>query len=104
VRAFARRSLEQQAPVLAFGSAAAALDFATEHPVAFDALVTDMVLPAMSGGAVAERLGALRPDLPVLFITAYGDVNPRAPRVPVVAKPFTGLELARALRAILDAR
>jgi PAS domain S-box-containing protein len=105
VRAFARRSLERHGySVVAFGSPAEALDFAAEHPAACDALVTDMVMPAMSGGAVAERLRALRPDLPVLFITAYGDVNPKAPRAPVVAKPFTGLELARALRAVLDAR
>ncbi len=74
------------------------------HPV--DVLVTDVVMPGTSGLELARRLRLKREDLRILFISGYldpsGVENSRAPVEPRLSKPFTRIELAGALRALLD--
>ena len=74
-----------------------------------DILFTDVVLPqGMNGRMLAREAEALRPALPVLFTTGYaknaiihnGQLDPD---VQFLAKPYTQQELARKLRAVLDA-
>jgi PAS domain S-box-containing protein len=73
----------------------------------FDALVTDVVMPGMTGDEVARRVRADRPDLPVVFMSGYtasvldlqlGRLDAFAP------KPLSAGRLARALRDVLDRR
>jgi two-component system cell cycle sensor histidine kinase/response regulator CckA len=58
----------------------------------FDVLVTDLVMPDLTGTAIAEKLRALRPNLPVLFVSGYskgtvdGVVDEHSGYLP---KPFT---------------
>src|SRR5512136_1442266 len=42
---------------------------------AFDLLITDMKMPGMEGIELMEKARDLRPDLPVVFITAFGSIE-----------------------------
>jgi two-component system, cell cycle sensor histidine kinase and response regulator CckA len=48
-----------------------ALEIVTTRGDGLNAVVSDVVMPGMSGGMLAERLAELRPELPVLFTSAY---------------------------------
>jgi len=74
-----------------------------------DGLVTDLVLPGMSGVEVAERLRASHPALRVLFITGYmeefvGRQGGLPEGARLLQKPFTPTALAAALRDVLDGK
>jgi two-component system cell cycle sensor histidine kinase/response regulator CckA len=64
-------------------------------------LLTDVVMPEMSGYDLAERISTRRPEVRRLFISGYA---PRVQRVkgPLLKKPFAPEQLARAVRAALD--
>jgi signal transduction histidine kinase len=72
-----------------------------------DLLFTDVILPGMSGKAIAERAQSLRPGLKVLFATGYsrdaivhhGRVDPG---INLLLKPFTYDQVASRVREILD--
>jgi len=75
-----------------------------------DAMITDVVMPRLSGRTLAQRALALRPDLPVLFMSGYAGENIEAlgtllgPRVGFVQKPFDPEVMLGKLRELLDAR
>jgi signal transduction histidine kinase len=48
-----------------------ALDLFRKSPAAFDVVVTDQVMPEMSGGELTRALLAIRPDLPVVLCTGF---------------------------------
>jgi len=50
-----------------------ALDYLNEHPDEFDLIVTDQVMPGMTGVEIAQSILKLRPDLPILLITGYSE-------------------------------
>ena len=105
MRLFAERALQECGyRVLPFSDPAAALAAAVHDPRALDALVTDVVMPTMSGRTVAERIDLIRPGLPVLFMSGYeaGVLPPGAP--PSLAKPFSACELADAVGALFGRR
>ena len=59
-----------------------------EWPV--DLLITDQIMPQMSGSVLLAEARRTRPGLPVLLATGYAEVDPgRAPATPRLAKPFT---------------
>lgn len=76
-------------------------------PAGFDMLLLDMVMPRLSGIQAYETIVALRPDVPVLFVTGYNSetgVSPFMPRAGrhLLAKPFAVASLARKVREVLD--
>jgi CheY-like chemotaxis protein len=101
VRLFAQRVLQDRGyRVLALGDPRLALDTARRDPGAFDALVTDVVMPAISGPALAQLITELRPGLPILFMSGYGgSALPAGTPAPLI-KPFNAPELADAVGAL----
>jgi signal transduction histidine kinase/CheY-like chemotaxis protein len=98
VRLFAQRVLQNHGyRVLAFGDPRLALDSATGDPSMFDALVTDVVMPTMSGPALAELITDLRPGLPILFMSGYGGNALPAGAPTPLCKPFSAPELTDAV-------
>jgi signal transduction histidine kinase/integral membrane sensor domain MASE1 len=101
VRAFAQRVLEADGyRVIAFGDPAGALDALSRDPGSVDALITDVVMPTMSGPALAERIAGAHPGLPILFMSGYaaGELPPGAR--PPLAKPFGAQDLLDAAGAL----
>jgi len=109
VRTLTRRFLEQRGyTVLEAGSDEQALDLWCKHPGTINLLVTDVVMPDMSGAELARRLTLACPELKVLYISGYtGDAILRhglsEGREALLAKPFTAAALAARVRAVLDA-
>lgn len=74
-----------------------------------DLLITDVVLPGMSGPELATALGASRPAMPVLYVSGYASDVTAFHGLPglaahVLAKPFGMDTLVRRVRTILDER
>ncbi len=95
--------------VLSVGSGPEALELLSTFSCDPDLVLTDVVMPEMSGGELAEELARRRPDLPILFMSGYNEdfilaQGLRAGQVELLSKPFTPLELARKVRAMLDRR
>ena len=67
---------------------------------AIDLLVTDVMMPEMTGVELARRASEARPDLPILLVTGYADLPPGGQKLPRLAKPFSLADLARAVRAV----
>jgi two-component system, cell cycle sensor histidine kinase and response regulator CckA len=84
-----------------------ALEIAREHTGPIDLLLTDLVMPRMSGRELALALTRSRARLPVLFMSGYSDETVvhrvEAPDVGFLHKPFTPASLAEKVRAMLDA-
>jgi two-component system cell cycle sensor histidine kinase/response regulator CckA len=109
VRHLARRILEGGGyAVLAAAHPAQALEIAGGHAGSIDLLVTDVIMPGMSGSRLSERLTALRPGIKVLFISGYADAEIAVRGVlhaetALLQKPFTPEALLRRVREVLVA-
>jgi PAS domain S-box-containing protein len=84
-----------------------ALRVGAEHAGVIDLLVTDVIMPGLSGREVADRLTRQRPGLRVLFVSGYTDDTLAPHRVlgvdgAFLPKPFTPDMLARKVRELLD--
>jgi two-component system cell cycle sensor histidine kinase/response regulator CckA len=74
VRALAREILEMCGyTVLEAASGEAALELSERHSGPIHLLLTDVVMPGLSGGEVAERMQRLRPGIKVVFMSGYPD-------------------------------
>src|SRR6266568_1174367 len=109
VLTLSQRALEAQGyVVLAASDAAAALRVVERHGGTIHLLLTDVVMPGLSGRELAERLGAQRPGIRVLYMSGYpGDAVVQHGTLPsgsaFLQKPFSPDGLARKVRDVLDA-
>ena len=90
--------------VLDAASPSAALDIVRAQGADIDLVLTDIVLPEMSGLRLAERVRAERPNMPIVHMSGYPDAASREglePGVNYLPKPFTADALARILRGAL---
>jgi len=68
----------------------------------FDLIVLDVLMPGMSGDALADLLHSLKPQVPVLLMTGdSGDQFVRSAQLPRLRKPFTEQDLVEAVRGLL---
>jgi CheY-like chemotaxis protein len=85
-----------------------ALLFCAEEPGVVHLLLTDVVMPQMSGAELARRIALMLPDIKVLFMSGYTDDSivrhgVLASEVAFLQKPFTADSLARKVREVLTA-
>ena len=108
VRMIARIGLESQGyTVLAAAGGGEAIGLAGSHAGPIQLLVTDVVMPEMSGRQIAGAIRAHRPGIRVLYMSGYTDDAVVLHGVvgatdAFLQKPFTPLGLARKARAVLD--
>jgi YesN/AraC family two-component response regulator len=93
--------------VLGAPTAEHALRLADEYAGPIDLLLTDMVMPGMSGAELAERMHKVRPDARILFMSGYTDDvmvqrGILAEEALLIQKPFASDALLRKVRDILD--
>lgn len=110
VRQLVTRVLEKHGyTVNAFSEGRAAIDYFKERPLDADLLLTDVVMPHMSGKVLADEITTLRPALPTVFMSGYPDdliaqKGALDPRQSLVRKPFRAVELLEAVRSCIDRR
>jgi PAS domain S-box-containing protein len=69
-----------------------------------DLVILDFIMPGMSGADVANRIFAMHPGQPILFVSGYSEtdaVKRVAPDAPLLAKPFRADALAQAVRGAI---
>ena len=84
-----------------------ALGIFAENPGNCDLVITDQTMPGMTGGELARRLMAIRPDIPVILCSGFSEqmTEERARSMGVrsyVMKPLNLHDLAFLVRAVLD--
>ena len=108
LRALAREVLTRRGyQVLDAADGAEALALAERHPGPIHLLLTDVVMPRVSGRELAEELTARHPGLKVLYMSGYTDDavlrhGVLRSAVAFLQKPFGPGVLARKVREILD--
>jgi two-component system cell cycle sensor histidine kinase/response regulator CckA len=109
VRNLVRRVLEARGyHVLEAASGQDALRLIVQYVGAIDLLLTDLMMPGMTGREVALLLAPAHPKMKVLYLSGYTDesIVPHGllePGSAFLPKPFSAEALARKIRAVLDA-
>ena len=108
VRRLAREILSGNGyTVLEAGNGREALLLSEAHRGEIHLLLTDVVMPKMSGRELGERIRLHRPDLRILYMSGYTDDSilrhgVLLDGIPFLQKPFTAEVLARKVREVLD--
>ncbi len=108
VRAILKHILEGQGyHVLAASNGEEALSISQDRDRDIKLMITDVVMPQMSGRELAEHVLALRPNLPVLFMSGYTDDaivrhGLLDEKLNFLQKPFDSATVARKVREVLD--
>nr|MBA3556948.1 PAS domain-containing protein [Gemmatimonadales bacterium] len=109
VRGLTRRTLELHGyRVVEAVDGRAALELLEDLGGGVDLVLTDAVMPDLSGRALGEIIRARWPEIPVIYMSGYPgtevvDRGLVSPHAPFVAKPFTPEAFARRTREVLDA-
>jgi CheY-like chemotaxis protein len=108
LRSLARRILELAGHrVVEAGDGVEALEVAADLPT-IDLLLTDLTMPRMDGATLADTLTGLRPGLPVLYMSGYGEGRLGKdglldPTITLLTKPFSVDDLTDAVASMLKA-
>jgi DNA-binding NtrC family response regulator len=102
VRKITKRLLEQA------GSGEEAISLFTRHKEPIDLLLTDVVMPMLSGKDVADQIKSVHPETKVLYMSGYTDEaivhhGIVDADIEFIQKPFTERALTRKIREVLNA-
>lgn len=92
--------------VLEAKDASQALEVASNSEAEIHLLLTDIIMPGLSGRALAEKLSPVRPSMKVLFMSGYtdGEIAPQGvldPKMTILRKPFKWEDLTRTVKQVL---
>lgn len=108
LRKLARTMLDKAGyRVLEAADASEAVEIAADPSLSIDLLLTDVIMPGISGGDLAKRLSPQRPQMHILFMSGYTDGAIEAqgnlkPGLVVLRKPFARETLLRAIEDALS--
>jgi CheY-like chemotaxis protein len=108
VRLIATRMLEDRGYIaIAARGGEEAIRLAQRPSLRIDLVLSDMVMPDLSGRQTVERIRSIQPHARVLFMSGYtdeqtGDTDLLGPDASYIPKPFSGEQLARKVRDLLD--
>lgn len=85
-----------------------ALELFATDPQAFDLVITDMMMPEMTGDQLARKLLAIKPDLPIIMCSGFSEQIGSEEILAIgvkelLNKPITIVELSQKVRTVLDA-
>jgi CheY-like chemotaxis protein len=109
VRTFLARALRQMGyQVLDASNGGEALLIAEQHSGTIHLLLTDVIMPRVSGKQLAERLRRMRTDIRILYMSGYAEdiIAPHGvleDGVAFIEKPLTAEALGRKIREVLEA-
>ncbi len=86
-----------------------ALQTFSEHPDAFDLVITDQTMPKMTGAILAQKLKEIRPDIPIILCTGYSETisQEKAESMGIdgfAMKPLSRNEIGETIRRVLDTK
>ena len=108
VMEFLRRALSESGyHVLTAPDGMAALDVFQAHQPSVQLVLTDVVMPHLGGPELAEKLGLIAPNVPVLFMSGYVEKSSLSDALKqdpdsLLRKPFSPYELRARVRRTLD--
>ncbi|MFN2515260.1 MAG: ATP-binding protein [Pyrinomonadaceae bacterium] len=108
VRKIVQAILEGQGyNVLSAANGEEALELAEQHDAEIQLMITDVVMPQMSGREIADRLAGIRPRLKVLYMSGYTDDaivrhGLLDAKLNFIQKPFDAATATRKVREVLD--
>jgi CheY-like chemotaxis protein len=84
-----------------------ALRAAGEHAGPVHLAITDLAMPAMGGGRLADKLARMRPGAQVLYISGYSNgegtpIEAAGPNMHVLERPFSATTLAQKVKEVLS--
>ncbi len=107
VRALACRILKERGyAVLEASNGKDALDAARKYAEKIDLVLTDVIMPGMSGAELVSQLEVVRPGIKVLYVSGYANggivhQNRLDPNVSFLQKPFTIEQLLRKVQSVI---
>jgi PAS domain S-box-containing protein len=110
VRSLVRLALESTGyKVLEVEDPEKALETCVSHDGPIHLLLTDVVMPKISGHVVAQKVAALRPDIKVLYMSGYTDDavvhhGVLSQDMAFIQKPFTPIALRKKIREVLGGK
>jgi CheY-like chemotaxis protein/anti-sigma regulatory factor (Ser/Thr protein kinase) len=87
----------------------AALELFKSKPDGYDAVISDMTMPEMTGEMLIARIKEIRPEIPVLLCTGYSELLPKGGCAHlgvsgILMKPIAMMKMATTLRNVLDVK
>ena len=93
--------------VTATSSSVDALRIFYEAPGQFDLVITDLIMPNLTGDRLAEKILEVRPDIPLVAFTGFGENSHSEGShlimfKKIIVKPVSMREMGKAVRKVLD--